>query len=29
MSCEDYSFTKEMALVEAILYLEGEPTSNL
>ncbi len=25
MSCEDYSFTKEMALIEAILYLEGEP----
>ncbi|MGP1437878.1 MAG: SMC-Scp complex subunit ScpB [Treponema sp.] len=25
MSCEEYSFTKEMALVEAILYLEGEP----
>ena len=25
MSCDDYSFTKEMALIEAILYLEGEP----
>ena len=25
MSFENYSFTKEMALIEAILYLEGEP----